>query len=200
MIANLVNELLGCLCQASVFEELHKDYLQYLNNLILDVCFMLIRTSTDERQKMYAEPQEFVNLALDTCEEQKSKTVKTQAAKLFEALVDNINGSLTLTTFYSLQFINKKLSLSSGKAELDMRKLTETLENHVVNMVDECAMMKNSQDDVVVESALLVIGLLSYVHAKKNYAELCEQMNSVLAYYSNALVNSASPLVRVRYA
>lgn len=26
LIATLVNELLGCLCQASVFEELHKDY------------------------------------------------------------------------------------------------------------------------------------------------------------------------------
>ena len=53
---------------------------------------------------------------------------------------------------------------------------------------------------MVVESALLVIGLLSYVHAKKNYAELCEQMNAVLAYYSNELVNSESQLVRVRYS
>jgi len=82
--------------------------------------------------------------------------------------------------------------MASGKPELDMSKLTETLDNAAVAMVDGCAMMKHSQDDVVVESALLVIGLLSYVHAKKNYAELCEQMNSVLAYYSNELVNSES--------
>ena len=102
LIANLVNELLGCLCQASVFEELYDRYIQYQANLILDVCFVLIRTSEEERQTMYDDPAEFVNLALDTCEEQKSKTVKTQAAKLFEALVDNINGSLTLTTFFSL--------------------------------------------------------------------------------------------------
>lgn len=126
--------------------------------------------------------------------------MKTQAAKLFEALVDNINGSLTLTTFYSLQFINKKLAQPSGKPELDMRKLTETLDTGAVNMVDGCAFMKHSRADVVVESALLVIGLLSYVHAKKNYAELCDQMNTVLIYYSNELVGSESQLVRVRYA
>jgi importin-7 len=52
-----------------VFEELHENYRQVLNNLILDVCFMLIRTSPEERQQMYDEPQEFVNLALDTCED-----------------------------------------------------------------------------------------------------------------------------------
>jgi importin-7 len=68
-VCNLVNELLGCLCTASVFEELHENYRQVLNNLILDVCFMLIRTSPEERQQMYDEPQEFVNLALDTCED-----------------------------------------------------------------------------------------------------------------------------------
>ena len=60
-----------------MFEELHENYRQVLNNLILDVCFMLIRTSPEERQQMYDDPQEFVNLALDTCEDQKSKTVKT---------------------------------------------------------------------------------------------------------------------------
>ena len=76
---------------------------------------------------MYDEPQEFVNLALDTCEEQKSRTVKTQAAKLAEALVDNINGALTLIMFYSLQSMNKILAAESGKQILDLSKFTSTI-------------------------------------------------------------------------
>lgn len=51
---------------------------------------------------MYDQPQEFVSLALDTCDKQGSYIVKTQAAKFFEGLCDNIDGAVTLTTFFCI--------------------------------------------------------------------------------------------------
>jgi len=73
-----------------------------LPNLILDVGLNFIKTTETERQDMFDNPQEFVNLALDTCDKQKSNTVKTQAAKLFEGLCDNIDGAVTLTSYFSI--------------------------------------------------------------------------------------------------
>ena len=96
--------------------------------------------------------------------------------------------------------MNKVLSAESGKQILDLSRFTSTINDTQYTLIDGCAFMKFSRPDVVVESSLMVIGLLSYVHAKKNYAELCETMNNVLAYYSNELVNSESKLVRARYA
>lgn len=69
---------------------------------------------------MYDNPQEFVSLALDTCDRQKSYIIKTQAAKLIEALCDNIDGSVTLITFFCVNSLNMTLSKESGKEALNL--------------------------------------------------------------------------------
>lgn len=69
---------------------------------------------------MYENPQEFVSLALDTCDRQKSYTIKTQAAKLIEALCDNIDGAVTLITFFCVNSLNFTLSKESGKEPHDL--------------------------------------------------------------------------------
>jgi hypothetical protein len=57
-----------------------------------------LKISEAERESMANDPKEFVNLQIDTCSKQKSKTYKTQAAKLLEHLVDNVDGMLTFCT------------------------------------------------------------------------------------------------------
>jgi hypothetical protein len=94
---------------------------------------------------MYEDPQEFVNLALDTCEGQESKSVKTQAAKLFESLADNINGALTLTTFFSLQFINVSCCAESGKQPLDLSNFLGVIKAEHLELVQRCAYITNSK-------------------------------------------------------
>ena len=128
IISNFVGGILESLSKAAVYEDFADKYFTFLPNLILDACFVLLRTTESERQQMYDNPNEFVQLALDTCEGQKSGTVKTQAAKLFEALTDNISGALTLTTFYSLQAINKTLSKESGKEPLNMSQFSASID------------------------------------------------------------------------
>jgi chaperonin cofactor prefoldin len=80
----------------AVNEHLKKQYYRYQTNLILDVCFNFIKTTENERQQMIDDPKDFVNLALDTCDKQQSMIVKTQAAKVLEAICDNIDGAITL--------------------------------------------------------------------------------------------------------
>ena len=67
-MSNFVSIMLESLGKAAVFDEFNEKYYKFLPNLILDVCFVLIRTTESERQQMYDNPQEFVTMALDTCE------------------------------------------------------------------------------------------------------------------------------------
>jgi len=64
---------------------------------------------------MIEDPQNFVNLALDTCDKQASYVVKTQAAKLLEGLCDNIDGAVTLTSYFCIQSLNITLSKEKNK-------------------------------------------------------------------------------------
>lgn len=49
---------------------------------------------------MQRDPEQFVNLALDTCDKQKSKVVKSQGAKLLEAICDSIDGAVSFITIF----------------------------------------------------------------------------------------------------
>ena len=84
---------------------------------------------------MYDNPQEFVNLALDTCDKQQSGTVKTQAAKLFEGLCDNIDGAVSLTSFFCIQALNMTLSKESSKAEIQITEFAANIDDAHLNLI-----------------------------------------------------------------
>mgnify|MGYP007096498369 FL=1 len=77
---------------------------------------------------MYDDPQEFVNLALDTCDKQQSVVVKTQAAKLFEGLCDNIDGAVTVTSYFCIQGINMTLSKESQKDNYEITNFAANID------------------------------------------------------------------------
>lgn len=45
--------------------------------MLVNVCLTLMRTTKPEYEQMIKDPEQFVALALDTCDKQKSKIVKT---------------------------------------------------------------------------------------------------------------------------
>lgn len=45
--------------------------------LLIHVSLNFIRTSKSEMEQMIVDPDQFVNLALDTCDKQNSKVIKT---------------------------------------------------------------------------------------------------------------------------
>ena len=67
-IINFVEEALENLTLTTQFEQLKEIFFRFLPNLVLDVGLNLVKTTESERQEMYKNPQEFVNLALDTCD------------------------------------------------------------------------------------------------------------------------------------
>jgi hypothetical protein len=74
----------------------------------------MIKTGESEASLILSDPQEFVNLAIDCCDKQKSMTVKTQACKLFESMCDNIDGSTTFVTTFCCNAINSAFARMSG--------------------------------------------------------------------------------------
>jgi hypothetical protein len=59
--------------------------------------------------------------------------------------------------------------------------------------------VKHSKPDVVIESSILVLGLLSYVHSKKAYINIFSQIEKVFIYYIDHILNNESKLVKIRY-
>ena len=66
----------------------------------------MLKTTQSELDMVTKDPEQFVQLALDTCDKQRSKVVKTQAAKLIDTLCDNIDGSLSFITLFCCQAIS----------------------------------------------------------------------------------------------
>jgi len=77
---------------------------------------------------MYDYPQEFVNLALDTCDKQQSNVVKTQAAKLFEGLCDNIDGAVSMTSYFCIQSLNLTMSKEANKEPLNFEHIAANID------------------------------------------------------------------------
>lgn len=199
-ISNFIIELLELNYCVTQYEQFKQTFLKYLPNMILDVCLQMIKTTETERQNMYDNPQEFVALALDTCDRQKSYIVKTQAAKLIEALCDNIDGSVTLTTFFCVSSLNQTLSKESGKEPLGLGEFSININNQHQALCENSSFMQHSKPDVIIEASIMVLGLLSYVHSKNQYKGIFTVMESVLNYYIDEIINNESKLVKARYA
>ena len=50
--------------------------------------------------------------------------------------------------------------------------------------------MKHSKPDVVVESSITVLGLLSYVHSKQAYKSIFAWIEKVFSYYVDEILNN----------
>ncbi len=90
-------ELLTILVGEKEFYEL---YTMYQRPLIYEVALWMMQTTPAEIEQMHKDPEQFMNLALDTCDKQKSEVIKTQGAKLLEAICDNIDGAVSFVTMF----------------------------------------------------------------------------------------------------
>ena len=74
------------------------------------VIFTFIQIMENEKDKMESDPAEFVRYGADVCDQQKSETVKTEAAHLIEIMSDHIDGCLTYFTRVALEAIDFSVS------------------------------------------------------------------------------------------
>jgi hypothetical protein len=113
-ISEIINHLLRfityCGCQTEFYQILSESK----TSLLVDVIYPFISTSPKEYQQMLDEPEEFVNLALDTVDKQQSDIPKTTAGTLLEMLCDHIDGSTTFISQIAIMIINHAVACQSG--------------------------------------------------------------------------------------
>jgi hypothetical protein len=131
------------------------------------VAFNLLRTQESEIELLQKDPDEFVQLALDTCDKQKSKIVKTQAAKLLEAMCDNVDGAVSFVTLFSCQSIS--LAMGSGSNSDGTVDSIEALHEYFYQ--NDYLLYKDSQflsgvgtsPEVIAETCLVALTTISYI-------------------------------------
>lgn len=108
-----------------------------------------------------------MQLALDTCDKQKSKIVKTQAAKLLEAMCDNVDGAVSFVTLFSCQSIS--LAMGSGSNSDGTVDSIEALHEYFYQ--NDYLLYKDSQflsgvgtsQEVIAETCLVALTTISYI-------------------------------------
>eukprot|EP01022_Parablepharisma_sp_SALTPOND_P027724 TRINITY_DN675_c0_g1_i1.p1 TRINITY_DN675_c0_g1~~TRINITY_DN675_c0_g1_i1.p1 ORF type:complete len:782 (-),score=92.94 TRINITY_DN675_c0_g1_i1:1218-3563(-) len=78
----------------------------FKEELLLSLVLPALRTNKEELEGMTKDPDNFVNLALDTCDEQNSKVLKAEAAGLLEAICEQLDGALTFLSTLVADLIN----------------------------------------------------------------------------------------------
>eukprot|EP01022_Parablepharisma_sp_SALTPOND_P004337 TRINITY_DN120113_c2_g1_i1.p1 TRINITY_DN120113_c2_g1~~TRINITY_DN120113_c2_g1_i1.p1 ORF type:complete len:870 (+),score=95.57 TRINITY_DN120113_c2_g1_i1:4814-7423(+) len=182
--------LLQVLCNMLEDNNFYHFFSENKAKLIVDVILVLLRTTYSERMSLTADPQNFVTLALDTCDKQSSEVPKTEAAKLLEGLCDHIDGALTFTAFFcceALQYASKGWSLEELKTNSVLGPFANTSR----------FLMKSTQEEIV-ETCLVAMTDISYLTpSRKDVFKLFEK---VLTENFSVVFDTPSPLIRCRAA
>jgi len=83
------------------------------DNLFVNCLIPLL--ATNQSLELEASPEELVNLSLDICYSQKSKTLQTEAAKLLEGMCDRLDGGLRFMFDYCTRAITYACHRKSSK-------------------------------------------------------------------------------------
>ena len=67
-------EFLSLIAGENQFGEIFADFKR---QILVQICFNLVKINDEERTLMDQQPDEFVQIALDTCDKQQSMTIKT---------------------------------------------------------------------------------------------------------------------------
>lgn len=147
---------------------------------------------------MLEDPDAFVNLALDTCDKQKSRVIKTQGAKLVETLCDNVDGAVSFLTLFSCQSIALAYDPQSG-AIASISAVQENFYPGEYFQYRDYNFLK-SEPEIIAETCLVALTAISYILPRR--ADLVPVFEDSLAHNIDRLLiadeNQLSVLVRSR--
>jgi len=186
-IEGLVVELLEMIANFAQISDLYDLLLANIKPLVIEVGMPLMRSSKSEVDMFYDQPDDFVTLALDTCDKQLSEITKTAAAKMIENICDHIDGALSFVCFIAFEIINDTIATSLSPETPISPQLLEYSKGKFLM----------SPPDIKVETCLMIVSVLSYIIPKRN--DLLQLLQKTLIQNSNFFLNqSASALVRAR--
>lgn len=181
LISNLLKFLSNALSESKLVPFLDSNK----SRLIAEVILVLLRATREERTQLAEDPQEFVSLALDTCESHTSETPKTEAAKLLARLCGRVEGSLHFAATFCCEAVRYSCA---GQGEGEFKFVYG----------DGSLFLGRSSKEEVVETCLLALSVVSeLVSLKKDLLAMFE--NLLLKFYP-AIFESSSLIVNCRVA
>lgn len=141
--------LLDVMIIASNQQKFQEVFIQNKGKLLVSICLNFIKTSEVEADLIVEDATEFVNLAIDSCDKQKSETVKTHACKFFENLCDNIDGSTTYAAIFCCNAIN--------------RIFGKKISDEAFWGMESDPFLTNTDPEFIVDACLVALTVMSYI-------------------------------------
>jgi len=189
LISKIIVELLNFFYWMVEDNNYYKFFSEIKDRLIINIAFILIRTTAEEKVKLVEEPHEFVNIANDTCGNYSSNIPKTAAAKLINALCEHIDGTTSFVTHFCCEAL-----LIAAKHSL----LEEIKNNSVLgNYVDAKFLSSNTQEGII-ETCLTVLSTIG--DATYARVDLIFIIENTLAKIFSEILDNSTLLVKCRVA
>jgi hypothetical protein len=161
--------------------------------MLVDVVFPFLATSEREQQIKHEEPEEFVNLALDTIDKQSSEVPKTAAAALLETFCDHIDGSTSfiaqicsLIISHSIQVITEQSNVIAPESPF-----------YILKDLQARYFFARLSPVQRIDTSLVALTVMSYLLSRRNdLISLLENMLKInFAFFSD---QSQDPLITSR--
>ncbi|CAD8078453.1 unnamed protein product [Paramecium sonneborni] len=161
-LGNIITYIMKLLANLGSQTEQYQLFSDSKISLITDAIYPFLITSQKEYQQMKDEPEEFVNLALDSVDKQQSDVPKTAAASLLETLCDHIDGSTTFLANLAVIISQHSINiLSNTPMQFKEQQLT------FVQALQEKKLFKEYSAVDRIESSLVVLTIMSYLIQKR---------------------------------
>ena len=177
------------LCVLNFMLEENSFYSLFSSNrttILVDIIFILIKATQDEKLLLTTDPQEFVNLGLNTCDNQKSRIPKTEAAKLMESICEHIDGSIA----FLVSFCYEAMLCATSKQPAEEIEKNPLLGQFKKHFLTKCT------PEEIIETCLVVISCMSYSIITRNDSLLL--IDNLMKQRFSVLFISSSTFIRCR--
>lgn len=143
---------------------------------------------------MVEEPEEFVNLALDTVDKQSSEVPKTAAAQLLEMLCDHIDGSTSFIAQLCAMVVNHAVAVLGGQGDSIGDPNSPY---HILKELQPRYFFTRMGPVQRIEACLVVVTVMSYLLSRRSdlIALLEDLLSKNFAFFADPALD---PLVTVR--
>ncbi|CAD8079349.1 unnamed protein product [Paramecium sonneborni] len=192
-LKNVITYILKLLANLGQQTEQYQLFSDSKVALITEVIYPYLITSQNEYIKMKEEPEDFVNLALDTVDKQESDIPKTAAAQLLETLCDHIDGSTTFLANLAIILSQHSINSISNKPV----PLKDQQQTFIQAMSEKKLFTEYNAVDRL-ESSLIVLTIMSYLIQKR--FDIVNLMEQLLVDNSSFFQNIQHQIIKVRFS
>lgn len=186
-VSDLVVEALNLLTKACSDTLFYPFFAKVYEGVVVFLVPALLLRLPKETEDFEENPEEFVALALDLCENRESETPKSAAAHLLDMLASQVDGCLAFVANFYAQVVDFTVAGSSNRANYPL--LIKSSESDLFLQLPE-------QDRMDV--SLVALCSISALIGERNDLRLL--VSSLISVHFTALARASSQLIRARMA